>query len=135
MPAPSYGPPPMMAPHPVSGCSYCNFIRDDVAFCPWCGTAKNRVPAFAAPVGPGMSIVPVSPGTLLNLHNPGLNFCNRCGRGIRSGDSNMYRGLVLCPECYDVEPMPSMPLEYELIPAQPVIPITNDRQPTAIYYG
>jgi len=34
-----------------------------------------------------------------------LRFCNRCGIRIPFGGARTYMGLVMCSDCFDVEPM------------------------------
>jgi hypothetical protein len=120
----------------VETCSSCGMnIPDDARFCSWCGVSIEAVivPVAVAPpiasvpvVPPVVPAVPVTSRavavttltpTLKPLAVPvvglvddaqrRLRFCNRCGIRIPFGDAKAYMGLVMCADCFEVEPIPT----------------------------
>lgn len=123
----------------VETCSSCGMnIPDDARFCSWCGVSNEAVivpvavasPIARVPVAP--RVVPAVPITAVALTTQTLKplavpvvgladeaqrrlrFCNRCGIRIPFGDAKAYMGLVMCADCFEVEPIP---------PSIPSVPI------------
>ena len=71
--------------------------------------------AAVAPPAAGVAV----PIARMAENHPRLSFCNRCGTKIVPGTAQAYRGLVMCSDCYAVEPIPAhknAPLTYTIIP-------------------
>jgi NMD protein affecting ribosome stability and mRNA decay len=109
----------------VKSCVSCGMnVPDDARFCSWCGVSSEVIVAVAAPVGVPVaravaSPVPVTgpavvgmPAVVPTIALPDegqrrLRFCNRCGIKIPFGAAKTYMGLVMCANCFEVEPIPT----------------------------
>jgi len=60
-------------------------------------TIPTAIPAIKAAAVPTVAV--------LDNAERRLRFCNRCGIRIPFGGARTYMGLVMCSNCFDVEPM------------------------------
>ncbi len=108
----------------VKTCWSCGLnILDEARFCSWCGVKNDVVMAMPAasatvPVAAPVvnmpvlvpSVSPVPAVQTINLVEKGhrrLSFCNKCGVNIPFGESRTYMGSVMCPDCAEIEHIPT----------------------------
>jgi hypothetical protein len=70
------------------------------------------VPVTAPVIGMSATIPTLKPLTVPTTALPDesqrrLRFCNRCGIKIPFGGAKTYMGLVMCADCFEVEPIPT----------------------------